>query len=425
MKISNINIESLGCLNNFNIYFDEYKENEYNLFVLTGQNGSGKSTFLDALYSIAKSKNISEISGVKFDIYSDKNKIMWGNLKNTTQNTEIQNPWDMVIRYYTGNSERQLCLSDEYQSNLYLSLNRENLKWVLAACFLSGVWFSDDNKIIRDKLDSILFYGKNTFEPILVTLKLANYDKSILEKLPKASNPGTINNIIEWDLTSKDILGSTFDVTATLNTLLNNKDKIQELHFIYKKSNCTEPLPDETLSDGELGLIRRASILTYLREIKDKKCLVLLDEPETHFNENWKRHFVYLIRKSLEHTKHDVFLASHSSILVTDVKSKELYHFKNICGNSQVNSVEFKTYGSSIIDIGRILFNLEADIGESSKEDIEATIKSNNIGDLEKLLLQVGPGEWRWKIRSKINQLEKADMCCNFKIKDPELENEK
>ena len=30
MKISNINIESLGCLNNFNIYFDEYKENEYN-----------------------------------------------------------------------------------------------------------------------------------------------------------------------------------------------------------------------------------------------------------------------------------------------------------------------------------------------------------------------------------------------------------
>ena len=87
MKISNINIESLGCLNNFNIYFDEYKENEYNLFVLTGQNGSGKSTFLDALYSIAKSKNISEISGVKFDIYSDKNKIMWGNLKNTTQNT--------------------------------------------------------------------------------------------------------------------------------------------------------------------------------------------------------------------------------------------------------------------------------------------------------------------------------------------------
>lgn len=30
MKIRNINIESLGCLNNFNIYFNQYKDNDYN-----------------------------------------------------------------------------------------------------------------------------------------------------------------------------------------------------------------------------------------------------------------------------------------------------------------------------------------------------------------------------------------------------------
>lgn len=380
---------------------------------------------MDALYSIAKNKNIKEISGLKFDVYSEDNKIIWGNLKNN-QETEGKNPWDMVIRYYTGNSERQYCISNEYQSNLYLSLNRENVKWVLIACFLSGVWFSDDNKIIREKLNSILFYGKNTFEPNLVTLKLNNDDMSILEKLPKTSNTSATDNSITWDLTSLSSSESHFDVTATLNTLLHYKDQIKEIHFLYKKSNLETPLPDETLSDGELGLIRRVSILTYLREIKDKKCLVLLDEPETHFNENWKRHFIYLLRKSFENTKHDVFIASHSAILLTDVKTNELYHFKNICGNTQPSSINIKTYGSNILDIGKTLFNLDSDIGESSKEDIENTIKGINIGEynvqkhknaLNNLLVEVGPGEWRWKIRAKLNQLDKADMCCNFKMK--------
>ena len=54
-----------------------------------------------------------------------------------------------------------------------------------------------------------------------------------------------------------------------------------------------------------------------------------------------------------------------------------------------------------------------------------SALNNDNVEKLNKLLHQVGAGEWRWKIRSKINQLEKADMCCNFKIKDQELENEK
>ena len=37
---------------------------------------------------------------------------------------------------------------------------------------------------------------------------------------------------------------------------------------------------------------------------------------------------------------------------------------------------------------------------------------------LQNKLKEVGPGEWRWKIRSKINQLEKADSCCNYKNKE-------
>ena len=83
------------------------------------------------------------------------------------------------------------------------------------------------------------------------------------------------------------------------------------------------------------------------------------------------------------------------------------------------------------------MFDLESDIGERSKNDIKAALKGvKEIKDIEtdeesislkeqkdklkELLKQVGPGEWRWKIRAKLNQLEKADMCCNFKMNKEE-----
>ena len=61
----------------------------------------------------------------------------------------------------------------------------------------------------------------------------------------------------------------------------------------------------------------------------------------------------------------------------------------------------------NVIDIGQALFDLEADIGERSKKEIEEAIDNNDKTTLKKLLKQVGPGEWRWKIRTKLNEIQK------------------
>jgi len=85
------------------------------------------------------------------------------------------------------------------------------------------------------------------------------------------------------------------------------------------------------------------------------------------------------------------------------------------------------SFGAYIVDIGKVLFQMESDIGERSKQDLENLLngidpethkefKNNSKYKqaLQNKLRNVGPGEWRWRIRSKINQLEKADLCCNF-----------
>ena len=231
---------------------------------------------------------------------------------------------------------------------------------------------------------------------------------------------------------------------TTLGELLDNTikedsvNKIIDTGFLYKKLNESKDEGkflhiDETLSDGELGFIRRFALIMLMRELKgeENRSLLLLDEPETHFNENWKRHFIYLIKEALKDTYHDVFIATHSAMLITDVKREELYHFELVNDKIKTCPVSLNTYATNIVDIGKALFDLEADIGEYSKNELENLIKGIDITTnqrfktidkhkqaLQNKLKEVGSGEWRWKIRSKINQLEKADSCCNYKNKE-------
>ena len=51
-------------------------------------------------------------------------------------------------------------------------------------------------------------------------------------------------------------------------------------------------------------------------ELREIDRLIMLDEPETHFNEHWKRYFLKLLCDVLAKKNADVFVATHSAMLV-------------------------------------------------------------------------------------------------------------
>ena len=255
-------------------------------------------------------------------------------------------------------------------------------------------------------------------------IDVANYDKASFEIKNDNWISKDIKGLTRLYIKIPDIK-DTQSSFSILNTLLNahyaetndegvltTPNTIIDTGFLYKKENCNgndNLYIDESLSDGELGLIRRFSLILLMKELKgeDNRSLLLMDEPETHFNENWKRHFIYLINEALKDTYHDVFIATHSAMLITDVKRDELYRFEFVNDKIKSYPVSINTYGANVIDIGQALFDLEADIGERSKKEIEEAIDNNDKTTLKKLLKQVGPGEWRWKIRTKLNEIQK------------------
>lgn len=78
----------------------------------------------------------------------------------------------------------------------------------------------------------------------------------------------------------------------------------------------------EELSDGEQMFLGRMALLHLLRGQHDS--VLLLDEPETHFNDLWKRDVVSIVDDALADTSAEVLIATHAALMLTDALKDEL-----------------------------------------------------------------------------------------------------
>ena len=84
----------------------------------------------------------------------------------------------------------------------------------------------------------------------------------------------------------------------------------------------------EELSDGEQMFMGRMALLHLLNGRQDS--LLLLDEPETHFNDLWKRDVVSVVDDALANTSADVLIATHAALMLTDALKEELVVLERI-----------------------------------------------------------------------------------------------
>jgi ABC-type transport system involved in cytochrome c biogenesis ATPase subunit len=116
---------------------------------------------------------------------------------------------------------------------------------------------------------------------------------------------------------------------------LRNKGLFDELELRLRRNDKAEPgstekhryqdagvLRYEEISDGEQMFLGRMALLHLLQDQHDS--LLLLDEPETHFNDLWKRDIVSIVDDALAHTSAEVMIATHAALVLTDALRDEL-----------------------------------------------------------------------------------------------------
>ena len=162
----------------------------------------------------------------------------------------------------------------------------------------------------------------------------------------------------------------------------------------------------EELSDGEQMVLGRMALFHLLQRQQD--ALLLLDEPETHFNDKWKREIVDIIDDAIRHTANDVLISTHSAIVLSDVFNNEIVMVQKTQDGSTVRSVDEPTFATDPSALMMTVFGAEDSIGKRAQEFIEdklrqATGTPAEITDLERLIARMGSGFYRSELRTLLN----------------------
>ena len=126
-----------------------------------------------------------------------------------------------------------------------------------------------------------------------------------------------------------------------------------------------------------------------------------MDEPETHFNPDWKAKFISTLRDCLSTNSNndkvlrELLITSHSPFIVSDCKEENVLVFKKNEETKEVtwNRPGFNTFGASVNLINIKVFGKTETIGSYANEI------------LDRLYLRLNEGEDKNKLIDDANKL--------------------
>lgn len=139
--------------------------------------------------------------------------------------------------------------------------------------------------------------------------------------------------------------------------------------FWIQKNNAT--ILSKSLSDGEHQFLHTIGLaLLY----KGTESLFLLDEPETHFNPDWRAKYISTLRKCFESniSAPEILITSHSPFIVSDSQRENVLVFKKDDNNDvSCERPDFNTFGASINKITMKVFDKTDTIGDYANSKLQ------------------------------------------------------
>ncbi|SDI50890.1 restriction system-associated AAA family ATPase [Desulfosporosinus hippei] len=273
--------------------------------------------------------------------------------------------------------KRELCVEDLHSFVINLKLKKSlplhsalnialsNLK--KCATFINESTRETKNDIFTD-IELVYWVNKSTKEAFRYYFKTA-YDLFRVFYFLQ---------LLNIDLISQDIRKAVAAATAGSYDNLSDelpKHEASNLAFrisgisFYKQNSAL--LNYRKFSDGEHQLLQ---VFGSLLLMDTTGSLFLLDEPDTHFNPDWRSKFVHMANESIDKERdQEIILTTHSPYIVSDCRRECVYIFqRNPDGTvSQPKSPDINTFGTSIDILSDVVFGKDDTISELSKKKID------------------------------------------------------
>ncbi len=218
----------------------------------------------------------------------------------------------------------------------------------------------------------------------------------------------------EMDSTPMDVFSRLRDWerTGLLEDITLTVKRIHQLESDDEKPDDIVVTYDQ-LSDGEQMLLGRMGLLFLLRG--QKGSLLLLDEPETHFNDVWKREIVEMVDMGLlNSTQANVIVATHTSIALTDAFAAEVTVLDKSKSGAEITAraVAGGLFGTDPGEVTMNLFRADSSTGSRSVEILDRLLKTEWAGredELQKILDLLGSSFHRAELRAILKKLQTHD----------------
>ncbi len=235
----------------------------------------------------------------------------------------------------------------------------------------------------------------------------ANFDNDLLMLFQAFQVLLTLNLYsVSESLKSELYSSSSHYVNETVPILASDQRIMRFKNVYFKKQGIEKAILLKDLSDGEHQLLHSLGLCLLFRNTNS---LFLLDEPETHFNPDWRANFISRLRQCLSgnsYTGQEMLITTHTPFLISDSKPDKVLVFekdKNI-GSVSISHPKYNTLGASINKITINTFGKRETIGgyaqtlldklrtrskdENQDKDALITEIDQQLGDsVEKILL--------------------------------------
>lgn len=183
--------------------------------------------------------------------------------------------------------------------------------------------------------------------------------------------------------------------------------RFEEVRFHSQKAGDA-PVDYVALSDGEH---QQAQIFGVFSMITDANALFLLDEPESHFNPQWRVKFIARLMSIpiSEVTAREVILTSHAPFVPSDMRREQVIIFKRTENGVVARNPINETFGASFDRILKDCFDVAPPISQMARDEITRLTEKGNAQEIEAALPGIGASVEKAFLIDRLNQMKAGD----------------
>ncbi|OUR93992.1 ABC transporter [Flavobacteriales bacterium 34_180_T64] len=309
--------------------------------------------------------------------------------------------YQKLIYYIKSKKSNELITKDAAKREVSIFSQFEEEIDKLKNCASS--WFIDDSEEIP--VLSIDFFVDDNLKQAI----RENYDNTSFKFFRVLQILYELNNNIVPNDTKEEVYKSEgFYTDWKLPTADPNSRVFHFLDYLIVKEindeGNTKDLLLREFSDGEHQFIHTMGICLML---KDRRTLLLLDEPETHFNPEWRSKFINVLKNSIDagganNFLKDLVITTHSPFIISDCKRDFVKWFEK--GKEPVD-IGFQTYGASADYIIKRTTNKRYLNSVKSLDELHELIENGTLDEIEDKIDEFGTSAEKQFLYRRLEEL--------------------